>query len=177
MVVTEKKFNLHGLGFLQFHLPDGLRLHVWHPDLPKRENAMETGIHDHRYGFESTVLVGSIINEIYDLVSAEIPTHNLYTHDGPRLETGQRAWVVEKRCRIKTVSSTLYVAGQVYSMKPYQYHSSIPAGKVVTLIRKFPYGKTPASNVGMIGFNPDIKFDRYQLSAEEAADYLRDCFI
>lgn len=54
----------HGNGFLKVVLAaqDGwkLRLHVWFPNTPCEEN-----IHDHRWGFASTVLCGQLLSETF----------------------------------------------------------------------------------------------------------------
>lgn len=55
----------HGNGFLKVVLAaqDGwkLRLHVWFDNTPCEEN-----IHDHRWGFASTVLCGQLLSETFD---------------------------------------------------------------------------------------------------------------
>jgi hypothetical protein len=55
---TKETISLHGLGFIQVKLPANRRLHVWHPDLPRRDCFAYSAIHNHRFGFRSTVLVG-----------------------------------------------------------------------------------------------------------------------
>ena len=62
---TQQRITLHGLGFIQLQLEGGQRLHVWHPSLPRRKCYEESFIHDHRFSFESTVLVGSLVNRVY----------------------------------------------------------------------------------------------------------------
>lgn len=52
-----------GLGFIQLKMDDRHRMHFWHPELPS-SGAYDEEWHDHRYSFNSHVLVGSIRNEI-----------------------------------------------------------------------------------------------------------------
>ena len=52
-----------GLGFIQLQMDERHRMHFWHPELPS-DSAYDEEWHDHRYSFDSHVLVGSIRNEI-----------------------------------------------------------------------------------------------------------------
>lgn len=52
-----------GLGFIQLKMDENHRFHFWHPELP-HDSAFDHEWHDHRYDFKSTVLVGSITNEL-----------------------------------------------------------------------------------------------------------------
>lgn len=51
-----------GLGFIQMKLSENRRIHFFHPDL--RGNVGDEELHDHRYDFVSSILVGSITNEL-----------------------------------------------------------------------------------------------------------------
>lgn len=55
---TKDIISLHGLGFIQIKLDDNQRLHIWHPDLPRRKCFEHSNIHNHRFAFKSTVLKG-----------------------------------------------------------------------------------------------------------------------
>ena len=69
----------HGNGFLKVVLASQhgwkLRLHIWFPNTPCEEN-----IHDHRWGFASTVLCGQLLSEAFvDDVKGDITgTEYLY---------------------------------------------------------------------------------------------------
>lgn len=78
---TEEAISLHGLGFLQVKLGASQRLHVWHPDLPRRRCFRQSAIHDHRFAFTSRVLVGTQINHLWkvDRPGGSHPTHILYS--------------------------------------------------------------------------------------------------
>lgn len=56
-----------GLGFIQVKLESNRRVHFYHPDIP----AFVENPHNHRYGFFSKVLKGSLTNRIYNLVPGE----------------------------------------------------------------------------------------------------------
>lgn len=55
-----------GLGFIQLKIDETTRMHFWHPDLDGSD--FEEEVHDHRYDFTSTVLVGELTNEVYQFV-------------------------------------------------------------------------------------------------------------
>ena len=102
-IATKDQISLHGLGFLQVKLPGNQRIHVWHPDLPRRKCWESSNIHDHRFGFISRVLVGRQINQLYREVPfapASDPTHIAYLHEGNRTTFGNRPWKVHKRYHV-----------------------------------------------------------------------------
>ncbi len=63
-----------GLGFIQLKLSETHRMHFWHPDLKPYDDNFENEFHDHRYPFESNVLVGEITNEIATAAHSMIAT-------------------------------------------------------------------------------------------------------
>jgi hypothetical protein len=62
------KWRRHGIGALQAYLAeDGdreTRVHVWHPLLVRPGIRDHGDMHDHRFSFVSTVLVGEIVNRM-----------------------------------------------------------------------------------------------------------------
>lgn len=52
-----------GLGFIQLKISDEQRVHFYHPSLSA--NVPDEELHNHRYDFESEVLLGKLINEIW----------------------------------------------------------------------------------------------------------------
>jgi len=44
---TKETISLHGLGFIQIVLGGNQRMHVWHPDLPRRDCYEHSAIHNH----------------------------------------------------------------------------------------------------------------------------------
>jgi len=167
--VTAEKISLHGLGFLQVKLENNLRLHVWHPELPRRHCFEYSAVHDHRFGFESTILRGTQINHTYrvdEVATANyLATHDAYKHEGARLPTGNRPWDHAGQRHVTEVDVKGYEAGETYRMAPYQFHSTEPGGDgiVVTLMRKTSIGETGATSLCEIGHAPDVDFDRKQM--------------
>lgn len=65
-----------GLGFIQFKINQTERLHFYHPEIMPILDEEE--IHNHRYEFESTVLKGSLFNEIYTFERLCFADYGLY---------------------------------------------------------------------------------------------------
>jgi hypothetical protein len=62
-----EQISVHGLGFIQVKLPNNQRLHVWHPDIPRRACYLHSAIHNHRFSFTSHVLIGTQVNRRYEV--------------------------------------------------------------------------------------------------------------
>lgn len=139
---TTEAISLHGLGFLQVKLGAKQRLHVWHPDLPRRKCFEHSAIHDHRFGFSSLILKGTQINDIFSVYETEAITmeasHIAYLHEGERSKFGNRPWIPRERLWVGQVSRELVDAGETYHMLPTVFHATTPGGdgRVATLMTK-----------------------------------------
>ncbi len=169
---TAANISLHGLGFIQVKLGANQRLHVWHPDLPRRECFAESQVHDHRFGFTSTVLRGCLVNHVHAALKLEVDgrqleSHDVYVHEGDRLPTGNRPWLPDGRVWLTTVSTQVVHERQSYSMLPGVFHSTEPMGMVATIMAKRPALVRGARTLVRMGTEPDVDFDRLQLSTRE----------
>ncbi len=177
---TEAAISLHGLGFIQVQLGAEQRLHVWHPGLPRRRCWEASSIHDHRFGFDSLVLVGRQINRTYAFepcLDEAQQTHIGYLHEGPRTAFGNRPWVPHLRLRQSMiVSREEVVAGQTYHMLPYVYHSTEPGGdgRVATLMRKTSEASEGAHSLCLKNVEPDADFNRFQLAPSQLWPFVED---
>lgn len=178
---TKEAITLHGLGFLQVPLGgnDKLRLHVWHPELPRRRCFQHSALHDHRFGFRSQVLVGEQINHLYEVEPIEEgrpATHMPYLHEGPRTQFGNRPWLPQAPIRIVHTSRHSTPTGAAYTMLPYVFHSTEPGGdgRVATLMLKTSEAPLGARSLCEIGIEPDADFDRKQWSADRLWQIVRD---
>lgn len=182
--VMTDKITLHGLGFVQVQLQGNQRLHVWHPELPRRACFEHSAIHNHRFDFESRVLVGTQINIPYgDFSSASAcfirETHELYLHEGARTARGGRPWVPNGRVDMRELYSQAVSAGSTYHMKAYDFHRTDPGGdgKVATIMTKGWEGKKGAQSSCVIGIEPDGDFDRYQWSPAKLWEIVADVLL
>jgi len=180
-MATEEPITLHGLGFLQVPLAgdDRRRLHVWHPELPRRRCFAHSSIHNHRFGFTSQVVVGVQINRSYrvtnvdDMVRA---THVPYLHEGERTPYGNRPWLPGVAVRVSLVHVQEVKAGQSYEVMPYAFHSTEPGGdgRVATIMSKTYEGPHGAQSLCAIGIGPDVDFDRKQWPAHRLWSIVRE---
>lgn len=161
---TAEQISLHGLGFLQVKLPGNSRMHVWHPDLPRRRCFARSAIHNHRFSFRSTVLIGEQVNRRYAVWDRIDGSHDLISHDGPRSEKGGRLSFVSHRVEVQPLGDERYGPGQSYVMPELHYHETPNTGIVVTLLEKLTEGTIHAASLIEHGHAFDQDFDRFQLS-------------
>ncbi|MDH0894260.1 MULTISPECIES: hypothetical protein [unclassified Pseudomonas] len=170
--------SLHGLGFVQVLLQGGQRLHVWHPDLPRRRCFEHSAIHNHRFSFESQVLVGQQINISYHAMPAreETATHRLYLHEGSRQAGGGRPWQPNAPVIMREGNRQTIPAGLSYHWYAYDFHRTEPGGdgRVATLMTKLGEGTPGAMSSCAIGVEPDSDFDRFQLTPPQLWAYVVD---
>lgn len=171
----KSKISLHGLGFIQVQLEGNQRLHVWHPELPRRKCFEHSNVHNHRFGFQSRVLVGSLSNTIVRVFDQDLSTapsnsklltlKDLYVHSSKRTSNGGRGWGLQERVAAVYYEPATVHAGSTYLMTQYDYHESTPTGdgKVATIMSKGAEGIYAASSLCTPGVTPDSDFDRFQL--------------
>lgn len=173
---TKETISLHGLGFIQLVLNTKQRIHVWHPDLPKRKCFEHSSVHNHRFGFTSKILKGTLINELCDIeiVRPSTGSYNLISHNGPRLPTGSRESYPVAECNLIRLRSDTLVSGCVYSINPLQYHRTDCIGPTITLMEKTCETNIHATSVCQKNIKFDVEFDRFQLSPEQLYEYVVD---
>jgi hypothetical protein len=122
-----------GLGFIQLKLNDSQRLHFWHPDLA--QDVPEEELHDHRYEFESKILVGELTHQVFEFKQSEDGDHEM-VHVS--CEPGKEA-DPKPISRGVLVEAGTYVmrAGSSYTFPPTGFHRTI-ASSAVTLLTRGP---------------------------------------
>jgi hypothetical protein len=130
--------RIHGNGFIQVDLDDMHRLHVWDHRIPRQRT--DSSIHNHRFGFESTVLKGTLVQiplytTVYGRHRAKLGTHVLYE---ARSTGGEETTLVRSGYTAKfSPVTTLFVhEGDGYRMRPGDFHATFHMGTTVTLMRK-----------------------------------------
>jgi len=174
---TKETISLHGLGFIQVVLGGNQRLHVWHPDLPRRNCYAHSAVHNHRFSFTSRVLKGVQVNQRCDLevVKPETGSHILISHNGPRSEKGGRLSFPVADVNVYLRAVERYGPGEEYSMPAMEYHHTPCEGVVVTIMRKLEEMTTlHANSVCRRGIDFHYDFDRFQLSPEQLFAYVVD---
>lgn len=170
---TKETISLHGLGFIQLVLPEKKRLHVWHPDLPRRKCYEHSAIHNHRFSFDSTVLIGVQKNARVEIELARDGTHDVVSHNGPRSPLGGRESYAVATCNVIEQPVETYEAGRAYRMYIHEYHHTPNDGVVVTLMEKGRLeSEVHACTIIRRGFAFDQAFDRFQLSPARLFAYV-----
>lgn len=181
---TREQISLHGLGFIQVKLPANRRLHVWHPDIPRRACFEHSPIHNHRFSFRSTVLVGTQVNRRYNVIEFSpdnaIASHDRISHDGPRSPAGGRESFVAGSAVVDALPDEHYGPGESYEMPIAQYHETPNSGVVVTLMEKLIESiDFHASTLIERGHTFDQGFNRFQWTEMKlwgvVLDALRGC--
>ncbi len=161
--------RVHGNGFIQLDLTPRTRLHIWgDPRIPKQK--VPTPIHDHVFGFESTVLVGRVINVVYIVNAHEHGDYRIYTP-----EIREREDTILKPTEIRVVVDPIHVdtidwqtSSCKYGILLRQFHETIaPSGPAATIIIKNDMTQAQG-NVKMlprvlcpVTQEPDNEFNRY----------------
>lgn len=173
---TKETISLHGLGFIQVKLGGNQRLHVWHPDLPRRNCCQHSAVHNHRFGFTSRILKGTQVNVRCDLeiVKPGTGTHVLISHNGPRSNKGGRESFPVADVNVYEREIERYEPGQEYDMDALAYHHTPNTGIVVTLMQKHEELKIHANSVCRRGVDFHYEFDRFQLPPEKLFAYVME---
>lgn len=136
----------HGIGVLQAYFHEGdqeTRIHIWHPSLILPGFNETNGlIHDHRFSFDSYVLLGAIYNEkfgFYPNSEGEWVMHGV-THARKAMEeTGsfhKALGVINDTCYSAVRMGSWHQTGAKYSMEARDFHMSMVQELTVTLVIK-----------------------------------------
>jgi hypothetical protein len=175
---TAETISLHGLGFIQIKLDGNQRMHVWHPNLPRRNCYEHSAVHNHRFAFRSRVLKGIQVNQRCDLeiVKPGTGTHLLISHNGPRSAKGGRESYPVADVNIHMREAERYLPGDEYTMPALEYHHTPCEGVVITVMRKNAELAIHANSVCRRGVDFHYDFDRFQLSPSDLFDIVKDAF-
>ncbi len=165
--------RVHGNGFIQADLYKNTRLHFWgHPEIPRQK--VSSPIHDHIFGFKSTVLLGRVVNVMWQPVRCIAKRHGTFhmceaqaplpgSHDSKLAKMRHNdTW------RIMHVRTESVMCGHDYRILPYHFHETFVTEPTVTYIRK--EGLTLKDNPGSTRLprvlvpkdkEPDNEFDRH----------------
>lgn len=129
------KPRLHPNGFIQLDLPGRRRLHVW-PDAPVRERSPAAPIHDHVYGFTSSVCLGTLVNRTIRLI--EHPEGEYAMYGIPSYAVDPRDFALErvddKRYAVFSTVEVRLDAPTRYAFAPYEFHETEAIGLTATII-------------------------------------------
>lgn len=177
--VMTDKITLHGLGFVQVQLEGNQRLHVWHPELPRRACFEHSAIHDHRFDSQSRVLVGHQRNIEFRCDPSPAGAYMLYLHEGARTACGGRPWIPDGRTHMVEINDVTIIAGLTYKQHAYHFHRTEPGGdgKVATIMQKLMEYSRGAHSSCVLGVRPDDEFDRFQWSPAQLWEIVADVML
>ena len=166
--------RVHGNGFIQLDLTERSRLHIWgDPRIPRQKVA--TMIHDHVFGFTSTIIVGRLINVVY---AVELRPHGDYQVYVPEVREGEDTvlnptprHVIAEPVHVDMINRNS--GSRKYGILPFEFHESFaPDGPAATIIvkdaptqaqgaKEKPRVLVPVDQV------PDNEFNRYDADEGE----------
>jgi hypothetical protein len=160
--------RVHPNGFLQLNLVESgnLRLHIWHPELPKQ--SVRTSVHDHVFHMRSTIEVGVLqqVRFTYTLEHSGDPTAEIYMaeytakSDSTLHPTGVQVALATREDQFITVDGT-------YEQPPFTFHDSVPCTDiVVTVMEKVAKFEGNPRVIVPIGCAPDNSFHREDADEE-----------
>lgn len=166
--------RVHGNGFIQLDLTANSRLHIWGDRrIPKQKIA--TSIHDHVFGFESTIIVGRVVNVIY---AVEIHEHGDYRVYTPKVREGEDT--ILEATSIQVVAAPIHTdmidwrtSSRKYIIAPFEFHETIaPDGPAATIIIKDDLTQAQGNIKALprvlchVSQEPDNKFNRYNADVD-----------
>jgi hypothetical protein len=136
-----QRLYFFGLGFIQIKINDSERFHFYTDEFPR--TTMIEEIHNHRYNFESTIMKGTIIQEIF----------SYQLHDqGESLITKEtcnpdiKKEFEKHRCRVKLLQRQTFSTGSSYWTDHDTLHR-VESNDAITYLKRSPYMKDEADVV------------------------------
>jgi hypothetical protein len=166
----------HPLGFVFYDLgrdgDDRFHLHIWPEDerLAQDSRAM---VHDHIFALESRVLVGCLVNRVYEVKPDPDGRCSMYevTYSGVDSRTEQR----EGRYSAHEISSGEHAAFAHYQLAAEVFHrSDVNAATfcATIVVEKFPPPPRPLARVLAVDAEPLPSFDRAVVGAPAARSFI-----
>lgn len=165
---TGSRPRVHGNGFIQLDLTDRHRLHVWGDHRIPRQRVV-TSIHDHVFGFESTIIVGRVINVVYAVEGVEHGDYRVYV---PEIREGEDT--ILKPTSMQVVADPIHTdmidwctGSRKYGIIPGEFHETVaPDGPAATIIVKDDITQAQGNPalprvLCPITQEPDNEFNRY----------------
>ncbi len=161
--------RVHGNGFIQLDLIEYSRLHIWGDHrIPKQK--VPTPIHDHTFGFESTIIVGRVINVVYTIAHHVYGEYRVYTP-----ETREGEDTILKATAMRVVVDPIHVdvidwqtPSRKYGIRQGEFHETVaPSGPAATIIIKDALTQAQGNSMALprvlcpVRQEPDNEFNRY----------------
>lgn len=110
-----KVIQYFGLGFVQIKINENTRFHFYNSDLVV---TAQDDIHNHRCGFKSTILTGSLNENIYSVSQGDE-----YYVKVSKCQKGVKNELLDLKVDAKLIMSTTYYRGSHYFRYPNEFHT------------------------------------------------------
>ena len=164
--------RVHGNGFIQVDMTEKTRLHVWGDKRIPRQNVY-TPIHDHTFGFKSTLIVGRLINIVYGFHRNSFGDYRVYS---PQIREGEDTILraTTERVHVFPIKADLVehnTANKTYEMDPFIFHETFVTEPTITIIQKTDITQAqdnPIKPRVLVRYDqdPDNEFNRYNADPE-----------
>ena len=163
--------SLHPNGFIQYDLPYGKRLHIWHPDLPLAQEVY-TPIHDHTFSFHSRIVLGRLTHVEYEFerdVSGDYLLHGA-VRDGDLDTKLVPMGMVGHMTAIRQLTLSV---GYEYTFRYGRFHTSEGSRLTATIMEKTSTNDTPFPRIAVpVGTPPDNNFRRQEVDIALLQQYV-----
>jgi hypothetical protein len=132
-----------GLGFIQVKLGPTYRLHFYTKDLPPIIG--EEDVHNHRYGFRSTILHGTFTHKLFKLTDGDA-----YILEDENCREGFVSATPPRPCGIESLGTASYGPGERYAITSEEFHL-VTTTNAITLLERGPVEKELAQIVRPAG--------------------------
>lgn len=120
-----------GLGFIQVKINDTVRVHFYHKDLPSI--TPEEDIHNHRYDFISTILLGSLHQEIFKITEGDTHVKEFVSCDKEKEINPSPS-----PCGIQSLFSGIHTSGSIYQVTTDVFHRVKSDYCITKIVREKP---------------------------------------
>lgn len=161
-----QRLYFFGLGFIQLKLNDSERVHFYTTAFQKTTVAEE--IHNHRYDFESTILQGTLVQEIFSC-SLDDQGDSWITKE--TCNPAIKKEFERQRCSTKLLQRQTFCLGSSYWTDHNTLHRA-ESNNAITYLKRGPYMKDEADVVYPMNLVPTCPFS-VKVSDEELWEVIR----
>lgn len=147
-----QRLYFFGLGFIQIKLNESERVHFYTDAFPK--TTIKEEVHNHRYDFESTILKGTLVQEIFSFHWIE-PGNFWMTKETCNPTTKKEFPRIQ--CHIELLQRQTFKTGSSY-WTDYKTFHRVESNDAITYLKRGPYMKDEADVIYPVDLVPTCPF-------------------
>lgn len=151
-LLADNDWRHHGVGMIQTYVnqPADMetRIHIWDPSLTYPDLKGNGDVHDHRFDFIATVLLGKLYHQLFRVITRELGPHKMATVAPCRTVIGDPEFCNIEPCVLHLTGEYTVGCGEQYEFAKRSFHSAMCDELTITLMTKYSQDKTPARVVG-----------------------------